>query len=417
MTVYQRAIFATLGFFAACTCARGENWPAWRGASGDGLSREPNLPRRWGPSESVLWKISLPGRGHSSPIIWEDSVFITSCIEEEQCRVLFRIDRRTGAVVWQRTTLVAPLEDIHSLNSFASSTAATDGRRVFVTFLDRTQMFVAAYDFDGNELWQQRPGEFHSKHGFCTSPVLYKDRLIVNGDHDGDAYIAMLRQADGKVVWKIPRENKTRSYCTPIIVSIDGRDQMMLNGSYCTAGYDVETGKRVWICDGPSEQMVATLVHGHGLVFSLGGYPERHLLAIRKGGSGDVTKSHVVWRTHKAIPYVPSPLLYGDWLHVASDEGFYTCFEPTTGVVKSNHRAAKHISSSLVGGDDHVYITDDTGATLVIRNGPGFDVVSRNAIGEECYSTPAISGGSIFIRGVRHLFRIGAPDSNAASGR
>lgn len=272
--------------------SRADNWPGWRGLAGDGLSAEKDIPYQWGPDKNIAWKTPLPGKGHSSPIVWDDSVFVTSAVDkglpagELPRRVLLRLDRKTGKIVWERTVLNAATEGIHQLNSYASSTPATDGKRIFVTFLDRNQMLVAAYDFEGNKLWEKRPGEFYSKHGFCTSPVLYKDKLILNGDHDGDAYIVMLRQDNGELVWKIPRENKTRSYCTPIIVPIDGKDQMMLNGSFCTAGYDVETGKRIWIVDGPSEQMVATLVHTPELIFSLGGYPEKHLLAIKKGEKG-----------------------------------------------------------------------------------------------------------------------------------
>jgi outer membrane protein assembly factor BamB len=409
----QMAMVAIL-VASVTTMARADNWPCWRGPSGDGLSAETDLPVEWGPSRNVAFKTPIPGRGHSSPIVWQDSVFLTSCIEDQKLRVLLRIDRNTGRVVWQREVLAAPLEPIHRLNSYSSSTPATDGKLVYVSFLDQNQMYAAAYDFAGNRVWEQRPGPFASRHGYCTCPVLYRDYVILNGDHDGDAYLVMLRKDTGAIVWKTPRENKTRSYCTPIIVPIDGRDQLMLNGSVCTAGYDVTTGKKIWTCDGPSEQMVATLVHRGDLIFSLGGYPERHLLAIKKGGVGDITKTHIVWRTHQSIPYVPSPLLYGDYLHVVADEGIYTCFDPPTGKVLARQRAAKHVSSSLVGAGGLVYLTDDTGRTVVFKNAPDFQVVAENQLGEECYSTPALSQGSLYIRGVRHLFRIAKTEANAA---
>jgi outer membrane protein assembly factor BamB len=159
--------------------------------------------------------------------------------------------------------------------------------------------------------------------------------------------------------------------------------------------------------------MVATLVQGHGLIFSLGGYPQRHLLAIAKGGSGDITDTHVVWRTHKGIPYVPSPLLYGDYLHVVSDEGIYTCFDPKTGAVHAKTRLATHVSSSLVGACQRVYVTDDDGDTTVLENGPEGKVLATNSLGENVYSSPAIAGGDLFLRGEEHLFRI--TDTAAAS--
>lgn len=393
----------------------GENWPGWRGPRATGLSEEPEIPLEWSPTENIAWKVKIPGVGHSSPAVWDDSVFVTGAIPEKQERRLYRLDRRTGTILWDRLVLEAPLEPIHPLNSYASSTPATDGKRVFVTFLDVDRMYVAAFDFDGNLLWETRPGPFASKHGFCTNPVLHGENVILNGDHDGDAYIVSLRQADGKEVWKIPRENKTRSYCTPIIVREGEIDQFMLNGSFCTAGYDARTGKRIWICDGPSEQMVATLVVGHGLIFSLGGFPERHLLAIRRGQTGNLD-DQIVWRTHQGIPYVPSPLLYGDLLHVLSDEGFYTCFDPPTGKTLTRKRACKHVSSSLVGGLERVYLTEDDGRTVVIANEPGFRVLAENHLGEEIYSSPAISRGNLFLRGKEHLFCIGRQPEKEVAG-
>lgn len=389
------------------------DWPGWRGSKQDGISGESAIPTRWGLQKdgsfaNLCWKTAIPGTGHSSPIVSGDAVFITSCLESEQQRILMRLDRMTGKIVWQRTALTSPLDPIHRLNSRSSSTPVTDGKRVYATWLDKTEMFVAAFDFDGNKIWERRPGPFASKHGFCTCPIIYREWLILNGDHDGDSFIAAIRCSDGGTVWKTPRENHTRSYGTPIVLPIGGRDQVLLTGNLCTAGFDALTGKKIWTCDGPSEQMVATLVHRGELIFSLGGYPERHLLAIKKGGTGDITKSHILWRTNKAIPYVPSPLLCGDYLHVVSDEGIYTCFEPETGRVLTRERIGTHISSSLVGAGNRVYVTDDTGRTTVLENRPGYQVVAKNELGEDVRTTPALSHGNVFIRGTTHLYCIGA---------
>jgi hypothetical protein len=200
--------------------------------------------------------------------------------------------------------------------------------------------------------------------------------------------------------------NKTRSYSTPIFVTVDGKDQMVMSGSKCTAGYDLETGRQIWVCDGPSEQMVATVLAGHGLIFSLGGFPERHLLAIRQGGVGDITKSHIAWRTNKAIPYVPSALLYGNVLHVVSDEGIYSNFDPVTGTVHVRERLSKHISASLLGAEDRVYVFDDLGTMFVLANRPGLHLMAKSSVGEDIYATPALSQGCLVIRGVKNLFCI-----------
>lgn len=385
-----------------------ENWPVWRGPHADGISREAELPTEWMPdSDEIVWKVPLPGRGHSSPIIWDDKVFITSAVKESEERLLLKLDRDTGAEIWRQTVLRAPFESIHPLNSHASSTPATDGRLVFVTFLDRVEYYVAAYDFSGKPVWEARPGPFSSKHGFCSSPILHRDRLILNGDHDGESFLTVLDKETGQEIWKVRRANKTRSYSVPRILKIGGKEQVVLTGSLATSGFDAETGELLWTVDGPSEQMVASIVEEGDLIFAMGGFPERHLLAIRKGGIGDITDSHIVWRTHRSVPYVPSPLLYGHLLHVVSDEGMYSCFDPPTGKRYQQKRISSHISSSLVGGAGHIYVTDDRGTTTVLENSSDYSIVARNSVGEEVYSTPALSQGSIFIRGEEHLFRIG----------
>ena len=200
--------------------------------------------------------------------MWEDRVFAVSAIPEAQERLLVCLDRRTGKQLWRQTVLTAPLERKHSLNSFASSTPATDGELVYVAFLDGKEMFVATYDFDGRRRWATHPGPFASVHGFCSSPILYKDKVILNGDHDGDSYLIALSRADGRVLWKTQRENHTRSYCTPLLREIGGRQQMVLSGNICVASYDPDNGKRLWVIDGPTEQFVASPVYSapHGLV-------------------------------------------------------------------------------------------------------------------------------------------------------
>lgn len=385
---------------------RAEDWPCWRGPTHDGLSPETGLPIYWTEEKGIRWKTPIPGRGHSSPIVVGDAVFVTSAIEDRESRILLRIDRTSGEVVWKREVLEAPLEPLHPLNSYSSSTPATDGRLVFVSFLDRDQAYVAAFDLDGTRVWEARPGAFSSKHGYCSSPVVYKDRLIINGDHDGESYLALLDKETGATVWKVPRAGKTRSYSVPRILSVGGRDQIILTGSFATSGFDPDSGSLLWTVAGPSEQMVASILDTDDLIFAMGGYPERHLLAIRKGGSGDVTTSHIAWRTHRGVPYVPSALLYGKLLHVVSDEGTYTCYEPETGKELSRKRIALHISGSLVGGDGKVYITSDSGETTVLENSSAAKVLASNAIGEDVFSSPAISQGDIFLRAAKHLFCI-----------
>jgi len=396
-----------------------KNWPGWRGPRGDGSSQEANLPTKWNgeTGDNIAWKTPLPATGHGSPIVWGDHIFLLGCQEETGDRVLLALDRKTGQILWQKTVLKAPLEKKHSLNSFASGTPATDGQFVYVSFLEpdfasdkeRTpgNMVVAAYDFSGNLKWSVKPGRFASTHGYCSSPVFFEDKLIINGDHDGDGYIAALARDTGKEIWRIERPNNTRSYVTPLIRDIAGRTQMLLSGSKCTASYDPRTGKELWLMDGPTEQFVASLVDDGRLVYLTAGFPERHILAIDPSGSGKVSDEKIVWRTRKNCSYVPSPVICGEHLIVAADDGIASCYHAQSGELQWTARLGKHYSASLVTAGGLVYLLADDGITKVIRPGPQLDVVSENPLGEYCYASPAISQGQILLRGEKHLFCVG----------
>jgi len=387
---------------------RSENWPCWRGPRQDGTSIETNVPIHWSATSNVLWKTELPGFGHSSPIVYGDHIFTVSAMDETQSRLLLCLGRKSGKMLWQRTVLTAPLEDKHTLNSFASSTPATDGTLVYVAFLDRDQMFVAAYDFHGAQRWAVRPGPFFSHHGFCSSPVLYRDKVILNGDHDGDSYLIALDRTDGHTLWKTARENRTRSYCAPIIREMADRTQMVLSGNMCVASYDPNNGSRHWIIDGPTEQFVASPVYSEktGLIYITAGFPAHHILAIRPNGAGDVTRTHVVWRTTRGAAYVPSPILEGNYFLVISDSGVAHCFDAKTGELAWAERLGEE-HASIISAEGRVYFLNDRGVMNVVKSGPEFVPLAQNEIGERCFASPAISQGQILLRGDKHLFCIG----------
>ncbi len=413
-----------------------ENWPGWRGPRGDGTSLETGVPVTWNgqTGENVTWKTPLPGRGYASPIVWENRIFLVTCLEDKHERVLLCVDRSDGRILWQKTVLTAPLERKHNLNSYASSTPATDGELVYVTFLEADygrdeapptpyktatpgNMVVAAYDFDGNQKWLVRPGRFSSIHGYCSSPILFEDKVIVNGDHDGESYLVALDRATGKTIWKKPRPNGVRSYCVPIIREIDGRTQMILSGSLCVTSYDPHDASLHWKIRGPTEQFVASLVYNGKLLFLTAGYPEYHILAIRPDGDGDVTDTHIVWRTTKGCAYVPSPIVEGEYFLVVSDKGIASCFVAETGERVWMERMGPHFSTSLISAEGLVYFLCDDGTMTVVRPNREFDVVAKNELGEETFASPAVSQGQIFIRGVDHLFCVGqrTPADTAAS--
>ena len=398
-------------FLLVAASAAAEDWPCWRGPRYDGTSLEKNVPIHWnGPeNRNIAWKVEIPGKGHASPIVSGVRLFVVTCLDEQEDRLLMCLDRRTGKKLWQQVVLHAPLEGKHPLNSFATSTPAAAGRQVYVTFLDRNEMVVAAYDYQGNRKWEVRPGEFSSRHGYCSSVVLFKELVIVNGDHDGDGYIVALDRDTGETVWKRARVNNTRSYCTPIIREIDGRTQMILSGTKCVASYDPNDGSRHWILDGPTQQYVASLVYNGKLLFMTAGFPEFHIMGIRPDGHGNVTDTHVAWHTTKGCSYVPSPIVGGDgkYFLVVADTGIASCFEADTGQRHWMERIGPHYSSSLVEADGLVHFLSDRGVTTIVRPGPEFEVVAENALGEDCYASPAISQGHIYLRAEKHLYCIG----------
>ncbi|MGF1580744.1 MAG: PQQ-binding-like beta-propeller repeat protein [Gemmataceae bacterium] len=416
----NQILLCLLALLVAGASVRADNWPAWRGPRGDGTSNEKNLPIHWDAKKNVTWKVPVAGIGHSSPIVWESRIFVTSCLEDSGKRVLICFDRDNGKQLWQRVVVESPLERKHSQNSRASSTPATDGKYVFVTFLDITNkkeptVQVACYDFDGKKIWQKSPGAFFSRHGFCSTPVLYKDKVIVNCDQDAigkyRAYIVALDKATGKEHWRIDRPNRTRSYCAPLIRKASGKMQLVLSGSLCITSYDPDTGKLHWIVNGPTEQYVASPVWGEGVFFVTTGFPQYHNIAIRPDGEGDVTNSHVVWHEKRVskrdASYVPSPIAWGKYFFLVSDVGLAHCFDAKTGKRLWANKLGKFHRSSPVEANGLLYFLDDRGTTHVVKASRKFEVVARNGIGEKCYASPAISDGQIFIRSWNHLWCIG----------
>jgi len=393
--------------FLKTAWARQEEWPGWRGPRGDGTSLEAGIPTRWNTRESVVWRAAIPGKGHSSPIVWKDQVFLTTCLEAEEKRTLLCLSRSDGKFLWEREVLHAPLEQKHELNSFASSTPVTDGRHVWVTFLDVSHMRVACFDFAGNLVWDRSPGEFYSKHGFCSSPVLYRDMVIVNGDQDAAAWIVALDKETGAERWRADRPNRTRSYCTPLVIEAGGRTQLVLSGSKCVASYDPDTGKQIWIVDGPTEQFVSSLVYGDGVLFMTAGFPTYHLMGILPTGTGEVTHSHVLWHDTKCADYVPSPIAFDKYFYFVNDNGIAGCVVAKTGQRLWTERLGKHHSASPVSAGGCLYFPDDSGTTYVLRAGPKFEIVSKNRLEDECYASPAIAHGLLFIRTLHSVWCIG----------
>jgi outer membrane protein assembly factor BamB len=393
------------------------DWPCWRGAKFDGVSDEKNIPTRWSSgtngTKNIAWKVAIPGWGHSSPVIWGDRVFVTTYVPDGNKRDLLCLDRRSGKTLWDKTVLTSPPEKMNRLNSHASGTVATDGQRVWVAFLQTPNIVIACYDLGGKELWRKSPGTFASKHGFCSSPVLYKDLVILNCDQDDVAWIVAYEKNTGVERWRTDRPNRTRSYCTPIIVEAAGKTQMVLSGSKCVASYDPATGKQHWLMDGPTEQFVASPVFAENIFFITGGFPERHFVGIRPNGTGNISQTHIAWHNKldaKIVSYVPSPIVCGPYFFVVSDMGYASCLEAKTGKSLWQEKLGRHHWPSPVRAGNLLYFLDDDSNTHVVKAAPKFELVATNPLGEEkesCYASPAISRGQIFIRTLGNLYCIG----------
>ena len=415
--------------------SRAEDWPGWRGPRGDGTSLEQNIPTRWSATDNIAWKVRIPGAGHASPIVFRDYCFVSTCIEQTKERVLLCLDRKTGRTVWRRVVFRAPLEALHQLNSRASSTPVTDGEHVYVSFLEPDgstvpaevirkrsgnlradnagkpvnpgRMCIAAYDMRGERQWIARPGGYASVWGYCASPIVYQNKVIINGDHDGDAYIVAIDRNTGKTVWKVARKERIRSHCVPLIRKLNGRTQMMVAGSHSIVSYNPQNGSKHWYTVGPQGRAVASPVFAAGLLFVSTAYPDREMLAIRPDGHGDVTKTHIAWRNGQSAPYVPSPIAVDKYFLAVSDDGIVSCFDAATGQRHWRERIGKGHSAAPVTAAGLVYFVSDQGVTRIVRAGVKYELIAGNSLGERCYASPAISNGQLFLRTEQHLFCIG----------
>jgi len=408
-------IFIALGglLCAAAPKAQAEFWPGWRGPRGDGTCIERDVPLDWDPA-GALWKIALPGQGHASPIVWGDRVCTVTGLTETKERVLLCIDRISGKILWQETVVQGPLQKLHKENSYASSTPVTDGERVYVTFRVGDDIVVAAHELStGKQLWQVRPGTHSGGWGFSNPPVLFKDKLIIDGDGKADSFLIALNPSNGTTIWRRNRTNKGISYSAPFFRELAGCTQMIQCGDRCVTSFNPDTGEPIWTVDGPSQEFVATPVYSEaaGLVFISSSWPKTILMTIRPNGRGNVTESHVVWSDKKGAPYVPSMMAVDAFLLSVNRGGTAFCYEAATGKVFWQEKLGRHHASPILVNGQVFFINDD-GQVNVIEPAREFKRVATYELGESCYASPAISNGQVFVRGFQHLFCFARAQAN-----
>jgi outer membrane protein assembly factor BamB len=416
------------------------NWPQWRGPEGAGVSPEKNLPEEWSETKNVKWKTPVPGKGHSSPIVWGKRVFLTTAVEgpvvpgakaaehkvegqvwkhpdsvgadRKHTFKVLSLDRDTGKVLWEQTAWEGtPYDDRHRKSSYAASTPATDGKIVF-SFFGAEGLY--AHDADSGKLmWKADVGKLGTVGmGTGTSPVLHGNVVIIQADEEEgqNSFIAAFDKKTGKQVWRAPRKVQV-SWATPLLVNTGKRTELITSGTEAVVSYDPATGKELWRAKGVESNAIPSPVAttAHDMVIVSAGFPAKVAYAIRLGASGEVKETDIAWKYAKGTAYVPSPILYGDYLYLMTDKGVMTCLDAKTGEVKyegGRPPVPATFTASPVAFDGKILLTSEDGDTFFIKAGPKHEVLRTNSLGEPVYASPAVASGMIFIRGEKHLYAI-----------
>ena len=431
------------------------NWPQWRGPSGLGVSGESALPTTWSARENIAWIASLGGLGSSSPIIWGDQVFVTSQAGRARLRagshpmlarddatlvarerpiggqreeagpdadrialIVESFNRADGRRLWEfRIDAQGPFPDLHEKHNLATPTPVTDGERLFVWFGTGQ---LAALDMRGGVVWTKHLGQEHSPFdvnwGHGSSPILYKDLLILLCDHQSASSLVALEARTGQLRWKADRGKARASYSTPLIAPGPNGDELVVNSSERIDAYDPASGKLLWHAEAPVQTPIPSPVFHDGVIYMTRGYRNSPYLALRPGGRGDVSASHILWRAPGGGSYVSSLVHYDGLLYLTNDVGVLTCADARTGERVWQMRLDGVFFASPVAADGKVYFVSQTGETIVVKAGREAAILSRNDLGERLVASPAISGGQILLRSDARLFAVGTRGAGGSSG-
>jgi len=390
-------------------------WSRWRGPSGQGLVEGGNYPDKWSDTENVLWKVEVPGRGHSSPIVWGDRIFLTTAAADGSTRSILCFRRSDGKQLWQAAVPSAPAEALYAKNSYASASVSTDGERVYAYFGNAG---LLAVDMQGKQVWHASFGTLQLYHGPGGSPLLYKDRIILFQEQrlmsrsatTDPGFIVAIDKKTGKQLWRRERTPQP-GWGTPIAIQVGDRVEIIVSSSRKIEAYNPDTGDVLWTCLGNTVEVIPTPAVAHGLLFVTSGRAGP-TLAVRPGGTGDVTATHVAWSTPKGSPFVPSPLVLGDYLYTVNDmASIASCFNAKTGELIGQERLGEPqkegFSASPVAVGGKVFFTNDEGDTFVLNPAPEFKLLHVNRIGAQTLASPALVDGRWYIRTASHLWAIG----------
>jgi outer membrane protein assembly factor BamB len=432
-------LMLALSLCLAAFAKGGANWPQWRGPAGTGVTSAPNLPTEWSRDKNVKWKTPVPGRGHSSPIVWGKFIFVTTAIEGEpipnakgpmrvedygptgvhpdgvgadrrQTLKVLAYDANNGKLLWEKTAFDGQVYDYrHRKSSYASPTPATDGKVVVAYFGPEG---VYAYDYKGKQLWKADVGKLGGASvGTSSSPLIYKNLVIVQCDADlvKTSFIVAFDLKTGKQVWRADRDENV-GWSSPLLTNAGTRTELITSGAKAIVSYDPATGKELWRSKGLESNAVPTPVVGGGMAFIVSGYPTKITYALKLGGNGAIKESDIAWKYSKGSAYVPSPIAYGDYLYLLTDRGIITALDAKTGAVAyegGRLPIPATFTASPVAYDGKLFLTSEDGDTFVIKAGPKHEVTGTNSLDEPVYASPAVAGGRIYIRGERNLYAIG----------
>lgn len=426
--------FIALGIFLTVFTGNtyAENWPQWRGPEGNGISREKSVPTRWSSEQNIRWKAPLPGLGTSSPIIWGDLIFVTSQIGDSpnapsgrdfegataprksgnQGQVNFVVQafhRGDGSLAWEyKFAGEGELPSLHVKHNLASPSCVTDGELVYA-WVGTGQL--VALDLEGKLVWKRHLGKeispFNIMWGHGSSPTLYRNSLIILCDHPEKSYLLALDKRTGKELWTVDRGSGLRSYTTPFVFTGQDGDKMVINSNKRIDVFDPSTGKHLWQFGEPNRVPIGMPVYHEGVLYATRGYRSGPYLAVRVGGKGDVSETHLKWRVPTGAPYVSSLLYYQGLIYMASETGIVTCVDAETGETLWKNRFGGVFSASPIAADGKVYLINEEGDAFVLEAGRRLNIVERNSLGERTLASPSISNGHLFIRTDEHLYCIG----------
>ena len=422
--LYDREYPLTQPQTASFAPPKPENWTRFRGPSGQGETSSSDLPTKWSPNSGIAWKTPIPGSGWSSPIVFQNSVFLTTATDENRsCRVI-RIDRKSGKIVWNREVFRQVPRKKERENSYATPTPTTDGEHVYAVFGDGS---FAAVDFDGKIVWSNREAQFYSQHGLGASPILYRDLLIMTFDGSAEtgelrigwqlpwdnSYVIALDKHTGKQRWKTMRGTSRIAHLTPAVLREKGRENLILSAAGdVVQAFHPKDGRIVWTVDSEGEGVVPSPVIGDGLIFTISGFMKHKICTVRTGGKGNVTKTHVAWQDDKSIPRVPSMVYQKPYLYSVLDKsGIVVCRQAESGEIVWRERVGGAFYSSPIITPDRIYLLSREGEMVIIKTGSKYELIGKSTIDEPCQASPAVYGNQLFIRSEKSLFCVEGVDS------